>query len=44
MLEELDAPATAAGDRRGLQFLQRFIDQQVEEARTMRTLLDLIAE
>jgi ferritin len=35
--------ATAAGDHRGLQFLQWFIDEQVEEERTMRALLDLLA-
>ncbi len=35
--------ATAAADHRGLQFLQWFIDEQVEEERTMRALLDLIA-
>jgi ferritin len=35
--------ATAASDHRGLQFLQWFIDEQVEEERTMRALLDLLA-
>ena len=35
--------ATEAKDHRGLQFLQWFIDEQVEEERTMRSLLDLIA-
>jgi ferritin len=35
--------ATEAGDHRGLQFLQWFIDEQVEEERTMRALLDLLA-
>lgn len=41
-----DALATAArdaGDHRSLQFLQWFIDEQVEEERTARSLLDLIA-
>lgn len=39
------AMATAArdaDDHRGLQFLQWFIDEQVEEERTMRGLLDLV--
>lgn len=35
--------ALEAGDHRGLQFLQWFIDEQVEEERTMRALLDLLA-
>jgi ferritin len=35
--------AVAGGDHRGLQFLQWFIDEQVEEERTMRSLLDLLA-
>jgi ferritin len=35
--------ATGASDHRGLQFLQWFIDEQVEEERTMRALLDLLA-
>jgi ferritin len=35
--------ATQAADHRGLQFLQWFIDEQVEEERTMRALLDLLA-
>jgi ferritin len=35
--------AVEAGDHRGLQFLQWFIDEQVEEERTMRALLDLLA-
>ena len=35
--------AVEAGDHRGLQFLQWFIEEQVEEERTMRTLLDLLA-
>ncbi len=34
--------ATEAGDHRGLQFLQWFIDEQVEEERSMRALLDLL--
>ncbi len=43
---QFNAMATAAaeaGDHRGLQFLQWFIDEQVEEERTMRGLLDLLA-
>jgi ferritin len=40
--DALAGAATAAGDHRGLQFLQWFIDEQVEEERTMRGLLDLI--
>ncbi len=42
---QFDALATAAreaGDHRSLQFLQWFIEEQVEEERTMRSLLDLI--
>ena len=42
---QFDAMATAAAearDHRGLQFLQWFIDEQVEEERTMRALLDLL--
>ena len=35
--------AVAAEDHRGFQFLQWFIDEQVEEERTMRALLDLLA-
>ena len=35
--------ALEAADHRGLQFLQWFIDEQVEEERTMRALLDLLA-
>jgi ferritin len=35
--------AVAAADHRGFQFLQWFIDEQVEEERTMRALLDLLA-
>jgi ferritin len=34
--------ARDATDHRGAQFLQWFIDEQVEEERTMRALLDLI--
>ncbi|MGD0121190.1 MAG: ferritin [Candidatus Limnocylindrales bacterium] len=34
--------ALDAGDHRGFQFLQWFIDEQVEEERTMRALLDLL--
>ncbi|HXR27623.1 MAG TPA: ferritin [Candidatus Baltobacteraceae bacterium] len=41
--DALAAAATKAGDHRSLQFLQWFIDEQVEEERTMRGLLDLIA-
>ena len=37
------AAATGASDHRGLQFLGWFIDEQVEEERTMRGLLDLLA-
>ena len=43
---QFNAMATAsigASDHRGLQFLQWFIDEQVEEERTMRALLDLLA-
>ena len=42
---QFDALATAArdaADHRSLQFLQWFIEEQVEEERTMRELLDLI--
>jgi ferritin len=42
---QFNALADAArdeADHRGLQFLQWFIDEQVEEERTMRALLDLI--
>jgi len=35
--------AIEAADHRGFQFLQWFIDEQVEEERTMRALLDLLA-
>jgi ferritin len=35
--------ATETGDHRGLQFLQWFIEEQVEEERSMRALLDLLA-
>ena len=41
--DALAAAATKAGDHRSLQFLQWFIDEQVEEERTMRGLLDLVA-
>lgn len=34
--------AREAGDHRSLQFLQWFIEEQVEEERTMRALLDLV--
>jgi ferritin len=43
--EQFNAMATAArdaGDYRSMQFLQWFIEEQVEEERTMRELLDLI--
>ena len=40
--DALAGAATAAGDHRSLQFLQWFIEEQVEEERTMRGLLDLI--
>jgi ferritin len=43
---QFNAMATAAveaGDHRAHQFLQWFIDEQVEEERTMRALLDLLA-
>jgi bacterioferritin B len=42
---QFDALASAArdaGDHRSRQFLQWFIEEQVEEERTMRALLDLI--
>ncbi len=42
---QFDTMAKAAfteGDHRSFQFLQWFIDEQVEEERTMRALLDLI--
>jgi ferritin len=35
--------AVEAGDHRGFQFLHWFIDEQVEEERTMGALLDLLA-
>jgi ferritin len=38
----LAAAAQEASDHRSLQFLQWFIEEQVEEERTMRELLDLI--
>ena len=43
--DQFNVMATAArdaADHRSLQFLQWFIDEQVEEERTMRGLLDLI--
>jgi len=40
--DALAAAAQAAGDHRSLQFIQWFIEEQVEEERTMRELLDLI--
>jgi ferritin len=40
--EAMGTAARDAGDHRGLQFLQWFIDEQVEEERTMRGLLDLV--
>jgi len=40
--DALAATARAAADHRSLQFLQWFIEEQVEEERTMRELLDLI--
>ena len=40
--EVLAAAAQEAGDHRSLQFVQWFIEEQVEEERTMRELLDLI--
>jgi ferritin len=36
------AVARGLSDHRSLQFLQWFIEEQVEEERTMRDLLDLI--
>ncbi len=42
---QFDAMAVAArdeGDHRSFQFLQWFIDEQVEEERTVRSLLDLV--
>jgi bacterioferritin B len=41
--DALAQAAISAGDHRSFQFLQWFIDEQVEEERTMRALLDLIA-
>jgi ferritin len=38
----LASAAQDAGDHRSLQFLQWFIEEQVEEERTMRELLDLV--
>ena len=40
--EALARSANDAGDHRSLQFLQWFIEEQVEEERSMRQLLDLI--
>jgi bacterioferritin B len=40
--DTLAKAAQDAGDHRSLQFLQWFIEEQVEEERTMRALLDLI--
>jgi ferritin len=40
--DTLAAAARGANDHRSLQFLQWFIEEQVEEERTMRELLDLI--
>ena len=40
--ETLAGVAREAGDHRSLQFLQWFIDEQLEEERTMRRLLDLV--
>jgi len=40
--DALAGTARDAGDHRTLQFLQWFIEEQVEEERTMRALLDLI--
>jgi ferritin len=39
----LAATAREEADHRTLQFLQWFIDEQVEEERTMRALIDLLA-
>lgn len=41
-VETLAGVAEEAGDHRSLQFLQWFIDEQLEEERTMRRLLDLV--
>ncbi len=41
--DALAGAAAAAGDHRSAQFLQWFIEEQVEEERTMRGLLDLLA-
>ena len=40
--EALASAANDAGDHRSLQFLQWFIEEQVEEERSMRQLLDLV--
>jgi len=42
LFETLANAARDAGDNRTLQFLQWFIEEQVEEERTMAALLDLI--
>jgi len=42
-LNALADAARAADDHRSFQFLQWFIEEQVEEERTMRALLDLVA-
>ena len=41
-VDALASAAMEASDHRSLQFLQWFIDEQVEEERTMRGLLDLV--
>ena len=43
LFNALAVAATKAGDHRGLQFLQWFLDEQVEEERKIRGLLDLLA-
>ncbi len=40
--DAMAAAALAEGDHRSFQFLQWFIDEQVEEERTIRALLDLV--
>jgi bacterioferritin B len=42
LIDVLAATAVAEGDHRGAQFLQWFIDEQVEEERKMRDLLELV--
>lgn len=42
LFDAMAAVALAAGDHRGSQFLQWFIDEQVEEERKMRDLLELV--